>query len=611
MKYILTTAFFLLFSLFAPSAYAEDYIIKPIILVPNDFKEKYSEHYLDNVYKPTILNTLETVQQFYANRLNGSTFTYSNDIKIIYSNQDTPPGANSVFDFFWRLSGPFWIFEEGNTKPVYTIWVVGSEGVAPNGGEVEYKFTRNFENVPILQSFGANLGLTPSKYTYRIALMNHQSLLVFNPGETDTFGQHFSFKSLAHELGHAFGVNYSDYAKHHPCTEVSQEWCTDYAKSLNIFPVAEEWTTDVMGYIEYDLSKATLSNSTYNPEISKLCQSPYLHPFWPNCPEPQTPQIPPPRANVTALSYEEVSKGGILEIYGENFGERQQVVFRNLTQQSWTLTNAEGEGGDIGIIEWSDTLIKIKVNHSEENSDTVWRVVVYPKNSRIGSNTDKIVKIKGHSPPDRSVVWNVKTVCKKGEDYIGFSAPVTLNNQEKTTVLSLTITDANGLGTLGKTYPYPYDIKELLFLKAEEVAGVTSTFGDSGFLTDQPVGLGSPKDYLYIFRYEKCPEIGPDSSFIPKVIQGNGSIDQSTNEFTDEEGNKIPFFAIQLGPDDTGTNEKTLSEARARLAEMQDFNQSLDDLLPNVKDERVRDLILISQGKLDKNSQDLNACIVE
>ena len=136
---------------------------------------------------------------------------------------------------------------------------------------------------------------------------------------------------------------------------------------------------------------------------------------------------------------------------------------------------------------------------------------------------------------------------------------------------------------------------------------------------DEEAKFGGCNEELCGWEYWKC---GDDADFtsVPNPegdcskLGGPNPVckaDQSTNQFTDSEGNKIPFFAIQLGSDETNQNQRTLDEARARLAEMSDFNGSLDDLLTNVTNDRVKELILISQGKLTQNSDELNACIME
>src|SRR5258708_1495305 len=152
--------------LIKPVQAQQEYIVKPVIFIPADWRTKISQSQLNNEYKPRVARNLEELQSFYANHLGGKTFKFDRNVQVVYSSKIIDPGDSTTsYDYFWKLDGETLIPTQDGV--VQVIWVVGSRNLTQTG-------------------YGdSGLGR---------AWLNHEDLLGFNRIGVE-----------AHELGHAFG----------------------------------------------------------------------------------------------------------------------------------------------------------------------------------------------------------------------------------------------------------------------------------------------------------------------------------------------------------------------------------------------------------------------
>lgn len=223
------------------------YAVEAVILIPSDWREKISEEQLNN-YKKNAYETLTYVRNWYSDKLNGYTFTLRNSsIDVIYAQRPLEYEKQTIdprtmYDLFQKVDG----FNEVKVddKTVEVVWLIGT----------------GTEDVTAVAS------------TFYV-IMNENSLSSFDEEKN----KNESLGTLAHELGHTFGLVSAGWAKVHPCAELLEDDCLPGAPRP--LPKFEDMKNDVMsnGGV-YQFPNTGFSNSIHNPEIWKLFQSPFINP---------------------------------------------------------------------------------------------------------------------------------------------------------------------------------------------------------------------------------------------------------------------------------------------------------------------------------------------
>lgn len=400
---------FLLLSFFLilpSSSYAAGvHLVQPFILVPKDWKNIETAEDIES-YKRVIVSNLRSVQQFYASKLSGKSFNFNPSVEVIYSDKNIAGNSDKeIGGIFGDLNSDKFLNFFGNDlisleeNKVKVIWIIGMhtfKGIYAQGG-----------------SRGVHKGIALMPY---VDLFGARGDLGFGP-------QQFSKHALAHELGHAFGLNWSGYGKGHPCTEASLNECIDGTPQP--YPPAIEWKS-VMGYNapSQQFPDVDFNNSLANPEIKKLYQSPFLNPENDPAPEPSLDSGVKVPDFFRFGSVRTIAVGTVLDFSNDGdklFGEQQgKIEFISAIDKTTPLSQDHYE-----IKRWESSKIEIFIKESAESPNTQrrWKLRITTASSRVWqAEEDIIIKGKDFNRPSLILTASLLTTC--GEKRQPISAPV-------------------------------------------------------------------------------------------------------------------------------------------------------------------------------------------
>ncbi len=326
---------------------AAGYFVKPILVIPADWKDKITSDIIENAYKPAILKGMTQAQQFYAAKLNGHTFNFLNNVSVIYSsNRTNLEGICCATDVLRRL----------DVLPT------------PPNGEIDIAFVVGSADKN--SAAYANDSAVPR--TQDIAAINHNALEALASDNTTLIND--GVDAIAHELGHTFGLTNAGWGGAHPCS-ISDP--SQYIPSIQQsskkgdieLPPATEWTGSVMGYGSIPLFPNTsFDNSFWNPEIQRIYKSVFINPNGDTAPNPSNPTP----SLITGLSPSQVVLGSSFEINGSGFGnDKGSVILSNPYISQDDLPT-------IQITDWSAKNIKVSVapGSHPQTRQTEWTVTV-------------------------------------------------------------------------------------------------------------------------------------------------------------------------------------------------------------------------------------------
>lgn len=256
-SFLFVFAFYIGFLIFMTNiAYAAP-IVKGYLVIPEDWKAR-AEPDIPK-YKHNILGALERAQEFYSSKLDETTFLYDTDVKVIYAkgrvDNYVPRVGECIWDLFTDFSGlkiPDSVYYP-STDEVHAIFVVGSKNLGLCGGHRLGGGGLAFYSHTLLENLGIDDPI----------LLSHLNI------------------SISHELGHAFGLTFSEYALGHPCSVLSKDQCQrDVGTASKPYPPGEECLNSTMGFlychsedgkvISPDYQRIGFDNSVWNPEIKNL-----------------------------------------------------------------------------------------------------------------------------------------------------------------------------------------------------------------------------------------------------------------------------------------------------------------------------------------------------
>lgn len=309
---------FVVFIAFPNSIEAQENAVKPAIYIPADWNKEEVKTKIPE-YKEEILKALKVLQKWYAQRLNGKTFRINEEVDVVFSNEIGENKPNLVEDAFYSTGGdkilPF------NSSYVRVVFVVGRNGIATGG---------------------------PG-----FAFLSYSDLLLLAENQI----KDSMLGLIGHELGHSFGLVFAGWAMAHPCTVSTENECKKGAPPD--LPSSEESREAIMGIGWPSFPNVKFNNSTFNPEVWKIYQSPFINSQNDPAPPPLTSVKLIPKVKIERVNPPAVGRGEVLEIYGTNFGSTRgvlgSVIFMNVSYGSGFIQN------DNEILEWTDGLIRVIV----------------------------------------------------------------------------------------------------------------------------------------------------------------------------------------------------------------------------------------------------------
>lgn len=250
---------------------ADFYRVKPYLVVPSAYELSTAKQ---NRYSAGIRSALFEVQRFYASKLNGKTFNIDDRVEIIKSSKSLQGIHSNLYTALIRLAPELDVPQAGLVRAIFIL-----------GTDTTFNYTHGGTSRP---AWGAPRGLDAG-----ITYMDH--LVVDSLAGGDSQTKLWNVYALAHELGHAFGLNQSGYALWHTCwTQYQDQECIESAPLP--LPEGDESANSVMSYNNtYGTLGITHSqlagfvNTIHNPEIKKLYQSPFINPNHDPAPEPPQP----------------------------------------------------------------------------------------------------------------------------------------------------------------------------------------------------------------------------------------------------------------------------------------------------------------------------------
>ncbi|OGE27960.1 hypothetical protein A2867_02705 [Candidatus Daviesbacteria bacterium RIFCSPHIGHO2_01_FULL_40_11] len=344
-----------------PSVYASEYKVKGIILVPADLKDYDRITGLGDARRD-VISSFKAAQKFYAAKLNGKTFSYDDVIDVVYSDKNSERGiAPSMYDIYRNLGGDKLIKPEAGV--VKAVWILGGllVGVMSQGGAISKDSGMAF-------------------FALNDPMANRDFI-------------------VAHELGHAFGLVESGYAKGHPCTIVSTIDCVTGAPEP--LPGISEWTGSVMGYgsnltggiVGLDFPFLGFNNSVYNPEIWKLYQSPFINPQGDSAPSPADPGSF--QVKINHIYPSPIQAGSTVTLAGQGFGYSPgRVEIYNTAALGLYITG-------YSVSSWAENTIEIKINEDAVDGTELsnqWKIRLIKGNGQSAQSpeftiTPKIIKV--------------------------------------------------------------------------------------------------------------------------------------------------------------------------------------------------------------------------
>lgn len=406
----------LTFSILSSNTALATPIVKGYLIVPENWKERIESDIPR--YKQNILSGLKDSQEFYSLKLGGNTFSYDPNIEVLYA-------EGSISDSYFKgneNSCPYSLFFDHVLKLPQNNIIVSPKG-----------------ETHALFFAGTGSAINDCAiFKYQTAFYTQQSLEGLGSSDPDI--KRGTLLGISHELGHIFGLTYSDYAMGHPCSVLSKDQCQrDVGTASKPYPPREECLNSIMGgrycrdedgkVIPLNFNKIGFDNSIWNPEVKSLLKTlgvsssnpiPKPTPFIVNptplltetpiptlipITEPQTPS-PFPSQNPTPVPAGAIAKI-IISNYGD-FGLNQPGDSGSLTQtfdtQSqnpiiWkksTLSpkspiyvapvNPDGTSGEISAVYLSDGQI-----YKVSNSSFVVQAKVEKKIASVKINNEDIV----------------------------------------------------------------------------------------------------------------------------------------------------------------------------------------------------------------------------
>lgn len=387
----------ILLPLLPREALAVDHVVRSVITVPLDWRGRVTSEQKTQ-YKIAIIQTTKRVQAMYAQILSGKTFQLSEDVpveEILFPSQvvNFKLGANLYDQLGKNILG----FDKG---AVIVNWVIGGEFRERNVGARGHPYNPDSGEV----------------------WMPHRALLDIVSDE-DSDQKRWALTLLAHELGHAFGLNYAGFAKGHPCTEVSANECINGAPKP--YPSANEWKS-IMGYATpfVDFPKLSFNNTIFNPEIQKIYQSPFINPNHDPAPEPTVDagvKVP----DIFRFGSEQtIGVGKIFNIPNngnELFGGIPgKIEFISTLDKITTLPQDAYK-----VRKWDSSGIEIFIKEDAVSAvaQSRWKLRITTANSRVWqAEEDIVIKGKNFDKPSLILTASLLTTC--GEKRQPISAPV-------------------------------------------------------------------------------------------------------------------------------------------------------------------------------------------
>ncbi len=341
------------FAISTPALAADRYSVKSYILIPADWKDKVSSQELDR-YKKLISEAMVDVQSFYREKLNGHTFNIDSDIPIVTSDKnagndsvtgstqpsnpsDTSRGATFVEDTFNNVGGDSLIpLKNGEVQVVFVLGSAYSRSSA-FGYKDKESGRAMISHLDIL--FLDTRNELPNPITTTRDRTDHRNV---------HYDQNYALGTIAHELGHAFGLEqgtekYGGWGRAHPCTVDYPNECR--SNTPLPLPTTEESANSIMSYngenvlatngLHSTLFKGFL-NTTYNPEVITLYDSPFLNPNHDKAPEPvdSFPQSSPGVGDPTSLVLS-TSQSFLRRPSGDQGTQTMTVKNDNSTKIDW------------------------------------------------------------------------------------------------------------------------------------------------------------------------------------------------------------------------------------------------------------------------------------
>lgn len=331
----------------------EDYLVQPILVIPDDWKSKVTQD-KEDAYKNGIRNILTAVQSDYRNILQGPTFNFS--------------------EVETKRIGPL------NTQNAAHMCDILSK----NG----------LDSVPPANSIPLNF-IVGSGKTIDCALGNIAGIshdILENSLHPDNSKDYLWVrKTIAHELGHTFGLSWDGLANAHTCTILTPKQCKETAPEIlrGEYPPSTECVS-FMSYCQNDSYPMALDNTTANPEIKDLLQSSFITPkFLPPEPKPM-PLVK--KSNVYSISPSTIKLGsGVqLKIEGSGFGKYDKDLYHIV------LLSKSGLSTD-GIFwkeeKWTDSkiIVSLEATGKVVPYDTRWQVLIKTQNGEVMPDTDLLL----------------------------------------------------------------------------------------------------------------------------------------------------------------------------------------------------------------------------
>lgn len=334
--FILYSIFFVYLFLPQHEVFAQEYKVRSYIVIPANFDTPEIANKLPQ-YKNSILQALKSVQSWYADKLSGHTFRFVEDIEVIRTKK-TAFNTFSTLQMYEELEGDKLVpLQRGTVK---TVWMIGSSDMSEWG------------------EHGDDEGRT---------WLSHWLLTEINSPNPKNRDR--AIGTLAHELGHAFGLVRSGYAKGHSCTVNYPHECINIAPRP--LPGTDEEVGSVMSYRGYPFYPNTgFNNSIYNPEKWKLYQVAFINPN--HDPAPQRQQASKGISRLMFTPY--VIKPGIELVisigdYQDSF-DPPGIIEMRLRQPPIVLK--------LKTLEWTKKVIRVQIPEDiiPDNTQTTFELKV-------------------------------------------------------------------------------------------------------------------------------------------------------------------------------------------------------------------------------------------
>lgn len=553
MLYRILTYIFLAFVLLNHTslihAQNTEYIVKPVIMIPSDWKEVSSET-IETKFKPHIAQALEEVQVFFASKLDGKTFNFDRNVEVVYTKEATDfkiknrlgwefGNIGSVGALYDKLNGDQYLTPKDNA--IYVVWIVGSKDLTA---------TASLRRSQINPKNVAARALT---FVFRshggVATLNHDNLLSLDPisEEFQSDKRHTnkridSLFTLVHELSHTFGLVEAGYAKGHPCTEITPEECI--AGAPKPLPPEDEVNVDVVGHGGFlrGLFELRINNSYHNPELWKLYQSPFINPYKDPAPEPrlwtelkEEYQSYQDKKNAIKLGHTpETRAGEILTIFGGKQDKNREYIkgglgkFRDkskLVFESYFL-NPPNYLEDFEIVEWQDDQIKVFIKPTAEKSvSTSWKIKIFSDNKLV-AQSDSGFNLASNKQLTTTITVNSVVTCGDGKPFAGAKVSLTQKSPSDKLVSESLIDQEGKAQIVYEAYRANY---EGMSRKLLDVYEISSSFENglvaepSSYILDKNTPIkhsihgGKVIDVDSPFHFSQCPQRVTTTS---EVIEG-------------------------------------------------------------------------------------------